>query len=137
MGHQFVLMVTDYFTKWIEVVPLRRMTHHEVIDFVLEHIVYRFGIPQTLMMGQGLSFMVRQFKEFASSLEIKLLNSSPYYAQANGQAEASNKTLIGLIKKKIEEKPMRWHEVLMEALWVYQESKHGAIKMTLFELVYG
>jgi hypothetical protein len=45
--------------------------------------------------------------------------------------------LIGLIKKKIEEKPKRWHEVLMEALWAYRVSKHGAIKTSPFELVYG
>jgi hypothetical protein len=85
-GHQFVLMATDYFTKWVEAVPLRRVTHHKVIDFVWEHIVYQFGIPQTLMMDQGPSFMARQFREFTSSLGVKLLNSSPYYAQANGQA---------------------------------------------------
>jgi hypothetical protein len=65
------------------------------------------------------------------------LNSSPYYAQANGQAEASNKTLIGIIKKRIEEKPRHCHEVLLEALWAYRVSKHGAIKVSLFELVYG
>jgi hypothetical protein len=81
--------------------------------------------------------MAKQFKEFAGSLGIKLLNSSPYYAQANGQVEASNKILIGLIKKKIEEKPRRWHEVLSEALWTYRVSTHGAIKVTPFELVYG
>jgi hypothetical protein len=44
-GHRIVLVATDYFTKWIEAVPLRHMTHREVISFVLEHIVYRFGIP--------------------------------------------------------------------------------------------
>jgi hypothetical protein len=81
--------------------------------------------------------MSRQFKDFAGSLRIKLLNSSPYYAQANGQDEASNKILIGLIKKKIEEKPRRWHEVLNQALWAYRVANHGAIKVTLFELVYG
>jgi hypothetical protein len=42
-----------------------------------------------------------------ASLKIKLLNFSPYYVLSNGQAEASNKTIVGLIKKKIEEKP-RW-----------------------------
>jgi hypothetical protein len=47
----------------------------------------------------------------SSLFNIKLLSSSPYYAQANGQAESSNKTLIKLIKKKIEENPKRWHEV--------------------------
>jgi transposase InsO family protein len=136
-GHRFVLLDMDYFTKWIEVVPLRNMTHREVIDFVMEHIIYQFGIPQTLTIDQEASFMSWQFKDFASSFRIKLLNSPPYYAQANGQAEASNKILIGLIKKKIEEKPRRWHEVLNEALWAYRVAKHGAIRVTPFELVYG
>jgi hypothetical protein len=66
-----------------------------------------------------------------------LLNSSPYYAQANGQAESSNKTLVKLIKKKIEDNPRRWHEVLSEALWAHRISRHGATKVTPFELVYG
>jgi hypothetical protein len=47
-GHLFILVATDYFTKWTEVVPLRNMTHQEVISFVQEHIIYRFGVPQTL-----------------------------------------------------------------------------------------
>ena len=42
-----------------------------------------------------------------------------------------------LIKKKIEENPKRWHEVLSEALWAHRISRHGATKVTPFELVYG
>jgi hypothetical protein len=136
-GHHFVLVATDYFTKWVEVMPLRNMRHWELMSFMMEHIVYRFGIPQTLMIDQGVAFMSHQFKEFVVSLRIKLLNLSPYYAQANGQAEASNKTLIRLIKKKIEEKPRRWHEVLYPALWAYRISQHGATKLMTFELLYG
>jgi hypothetical protein len=115
-GHHFVLVDTYYFMKWTEVVPLKNMTHKEVIEFITEHIIHRFGIPQTLTMDQGTSFTSGQVGEFADSYKIKLLNSSPYYAQANGRAESSNKTLIKLIKKKIEENPRRWHEVLSEAL---------------------
>jgi hypothetical protein len=131
-GHRFVLVATNNFTKWVEAVPLKKMTYREVINFMLEHIMYRFCIPQTLTMNQGPSFMSQHFREFVASLKIKLLNSSP---QANGQAEASNKTLIELIKKKIEEKPKRWQEVLAKALWAYRVSKHGAIKASPFELV--
>jgi hypothetical protein len=65
------------------------------------------------------------------------LNSSPYYAQANGQAESSNKVLIKLIKKEIEDIRRRWHEVLSEALWAHLTSRHGATKITPFKLVYG
>jgi hypothetical protein len=79
-GHRFVLMATIYFTKWVEAVPLRNMMHREVIWFVMEHIVYWFGITQTLTTDQGPAFMSQPFKEFAASLGIKLLNSSPYYA---------------------------------------------------------
>jgi hypothetical protein len=113
------------------------MTHRELIAFILEHVVHRVGIPQTLTTNQGLAFMSQQFKEFVGSLRIKLLNSSPYYAQANGQAESSNKTLIKSIKKKIEERPRKWYEVLSEALWAHRTSKHSATKVTPFELVYG
>jgi hypothetical protein len=103
--HRFVLVATNYFTKWTEVVPLKNMMHKEVIHFILEHIIHRFGIPQTLILDQGSSFMSHQVCEFAKSLKIKLLSSLLYYAQVNGQAESSNKTIIKLIKKKIEENP--------------------------------
>jgi hypothetical protein len=101
-GHRFMLVATDYFTKWTEAVPLKNMTHREVIEFITEHIIHRFGIPQTLTTDQGTSFVSKEVREFAESYKIKLLNSSPYYAQANGQAKSSNKNLIKLIKKKIE-----------------------------------
>lgn len=68
---------------------------------------------------------------------MKLYNSSPYYAQANGQAEASNKIMIKLIKKKIDEKPRKWHSTLSEALWAYRMACHGSTKTSPYELVYG
>jgi hypothetical protein len=80
--------------------------------------------------------VAKEVRDFVKSYGIRLLNSSPYYAQANGQAESSNKTLVKLIKKKIEDSPKRWHEVLSEALWAHRISRHGATKVTPFELVY-
>ena len=68
--------------------------------------------------------------------ELKL-NSSPYYAQANGQAKASNKGIIKLIKRKIEENPRRWHTLLNEALWSYRMACHVSTKVSPYQLVYG
>jgi hypothetical protein len=69
-----------------------------------------------------------------SLLRSNSLFFSPYYAQANGQSESSNKNLI---KKKNDENPKRWHKVLSEALWAHHISKHSATKVTPFEFVYG
>jgi hypothetical protein len=113
------------------------MTYREVIEFITEHIIHRFGIPQTLTTDQGTSFMSKEVCEFAELYRIKLLNSSPYYAQANGQAESTNRTLINLIKKKISDNPKHWHRILSEALWAHRISKHSATKVSPFELVYG
>ena len=77
-------MVTiDYITKWVEAIPLKTVTSKNMVDFVKEHIVYRFGIPQTITTNQGTMFTSKEFRDFATSMGIKLLNSSPYYAQAN------------------------------------------------------
>jgi hypothetical protein len=136
-GHRFVLVATDYFTKWTEVVALKNMTHKKVIEFITEHIIHRFGIPQTLTTDQGTSFMSKEVCEFAELYRIKLLNSSSYYAHANGHAESSNRTLVNLIKKKIFDNPKHWHKILSEALWAHIISKHSATKVSPFELVYG
>ena len=78
------MVATDYFTKWVEAIPLKTVTSKNMIDFVKEHIVYRFRIPQTITPDQGTMFTSEEFRDFAASMGIKLLNSSPYYAQANG-----------------------------------------------------
>ena len=82
-------------------------------------------------------FTSEEFRDFAASIRIKLLNSSPYYAQANGQAEASNQIMIKLIKKKIKEQPRKWYLTLNATLWAYRMAYHGSIKASPYELVYG
>ena len=74
------MVATDYFTKWVEAIPLKTVTSKNMVDFVKEHIVYRFGIPQTITTDQGTMFISEELKDFAASMGIKLLNSSPYYA---------------------------------------------------------
>jgi hypothetical protein len=130
-----VLVATDYFTKWTEVVALKKMTQKEVTRFIIEHIINRFSISQNLTVDQGTSFMSKEVRECAKLYKIKLLNSFPYYAQANGQTESSNRTLISLIKKKISDHPR--HTFLSEALRAHRLSKHRATEVSPFELVFG
>jgi hypothetical protein len=87
-GHQFILAITDYFTKWVEAVPMKSVTSKDVIQFVKEHVIHRFGIPQTIKTDGGLVFISEEFKKFTADMGIKLIRSSPYYAQANGQSRS-------------------------------------------------
>jgi transposase InsO family protein len=83
-GHQFILAITDYFTKWVEAIPMKSVASRDVIKFIKEHVIHRFGIPQTITTDGGLVFISEEFKKFAVDMGIKRIRSSPYHAQANG-----------------------------------------------------
>lgn len=101
-SQRYILMGIDYFTKWIEVIPLTNIDQETMIKFIQKHITYRFGILETFTTDQGSFFTGRKVQEFAKEMGFKLLTSTPYYAQANGQVEATNKVVIGIIKKHVE-----------------------------------
>ncbi|XP_058185781.1 uncharacterized protein LOC131303007 [Rhododendron vialii] len=98
-NHTYILVATDYFTKWAEAVPLKS------VDQQKQNII--------------------------------ISNSTPYYAQGNGQAESTNRTLVNIIEKMVEDNPRAWHELLSEALWTYRTSKKEATNITPYMLVYG
>jgi transposase InsO family protein len=106
-GHQYILAIMDYFTKWVEAIPMKTVSSKDVINFIKEHVIDRFGIPQTITTDGGSVFISEEFRKFVADVGIKLIRSSPYDFQANGQAEASNQSLIKLIKRKIDEHPRR------------------------------
>jgi len=75
--------------------------------------------------------------QFVNQIGFKLLTSTPYYAQVNGQVEAANKGIITLIKKKVKENPKSWHKILNQALWAYQNSPKESTNTTPFRLTFG
>ncbi|XP_050875686.1 uncharacterized protein LOC127079331 [Lathyrus oleraceus] len=105
-----------YFTKWIEVIPLPNVNQEDVIDFIQKYIIYRFGIRETVTTDQGSIFTSRKMQEFAKEMGFKLLALTPYYAQANGQVEATNKVIIVEIHLQ-STRTQRHHEIPTESYW--------------------
>ncbi|XP_015970288.1 uncharacterized protein LOC107493750 [Arachis duranensis] len=66
-----------------------------------------------------------------------MVTSTPYYAQSNGQVEATNKIFNNLIKKHVGRKPRSWHKTLIQVLWAYQNFSRGSTNTSLYKLVYG
>ncbi|XP_072094094.1 uncharacterized protein [Arachis hypogaea] len=75
--HKFILVAIDYFTKWVEVIPLVEVSQNEIIDFIEKNIIHRFGIPQTLSTDQGTMFTGQRIKNFAASRNINMITSTP------------------------------------------------------------
>ena len=95
---KFLVVVIDYFTKWVEAKPLIVITKTKIQHFVWKNLVCQFGIPRIIISDNGRQFDNKKFKDFYRELGIKNYYSSPSHPQANGQTEVTNRTLLKLIK---------------------------------------
>ena len=114
---KFLLVATDYFSKWVEAEVYASIKDKDITKFVWKNIVCRFEIPQTIIVDNGPQFNSATFRMFYEELRIKNLYSTPRYPQSNGQMEATNKTLLSLLKKRLEKVKGKWIEELPNILW--------------------
>ncbi|RVW82262.1 Retrovirus-related Pol polyprotein from transposon 17.6 [Vitis vinifera] len=134
---KFLLVATDYFSKWVEAEAYASIKDKDVTKFVWKNIVCRFGIPQIIIADNGPQFDSIAFRNFCSELNIRNSYSTPRYPQSNGQAEATNKTLINALKKRLEQAKGKWVEELPGVLWAYRTTPGRPTGNTPFALTYG
>jgi hypothetical protein len=134
--HQWILTAIDYFTKWIEAIPTRSYSHKVIIRF-LEDIMSRFGCPSKIVIENVASFKSKPLIKFCEKYGISLVHSTPYYPQGNGLAESSNKILINIIKKLLEDNNKAWDSKMKFALCVDRVTTKQSLGISPFQLVYG
>lgn len=97
----------------------------------------RFGVPHNIITDNAATFKSKKMVEFCNKYNITLGHSTTYYPQGNELGESSNKSLVNIIKKMLEENKKNWHRKLVNALWVDRVSSKKSIGMSPFELLYG
>ena len=101
----------------MEVIPARRATDTVVIEFLEDNILSRFSCPQKIVTDNTQAFKSMAMINFFQKYNIVLDHSMAYYPQGNGLAESSNKSLINVIKKVLDNNKKSWHVHLKYALW--------------------
>lgn len=136
LGHKWILAATDYFSKWSEAIPLREATANAVANFIKQNINHRFGVPERIVSDNGKQFIGKPVQKLCEEFKMRHHKSSSYYPQANGQAEAFNKTLTKLLRKIVSKNRKDWHDKLGDALWAYRTTIRTATGATPYALVY-
>ena len=134
--HKYILTETDYFTKWVEAIPLKVVNTQSITYFIDQFIITRFGLPPALIFDNASYFSGNSMIEFALKIGFKLNYSANYYPQGNGLAESKNKNLIRIIKRTIEQNHKNWHKALLFALWADRITQKASIGTSPFVLVY-
>ena len=134
---RFLLVAIDYFTKWVEAEALATFTEAKIRSFVWKNIIYRFKIPRTIISDNGRQLDNQAFTDFCLDLGIKNQFSSPRHSQANEQAEVTNRTLLKIIKAKLDDAKGAWPEELPNVFWAYKTTTRTPMGETPFRLTDG
>ncbi|VDH89711.1 Hypothetical predicted protein [Mytilus galloprovincialis] len=136
-NNKYALIVTDYFTKWVEGFPMPDMETTTIVDNLVNHFFCRFGIPCQMHSDQGRQFESGLFKELCAKLKIDKTRTTSFRPQSNGLVERYNRTLENTISKYISKNQRDWDEQLPWALMAYNSSEHETTKFSPSMLMLG
>eukprot|EP00731_Ephydatia_muelleri_P024551 Em0016g822a len=85
-GNKYILVLGDYFTKWVESFPIPNMEAKTIANMFVGHFVSRFGAPDVLHTDQGRNFESALFKEVCLLLGVHKTRTTPYHPQSDGIA---------------------------------------------------
>eukprot|EP00253_Pinus_taeda_P033749 PITA_33749 len=111
----YIIVCTDYLTKWAEAKAIKAATEEKVAEFLRENIFYKFGYPRELVTDQGSQFTSNLIEDLLAHHKIKHRTSTLYHPQANGQVEVTNRALEGILTKVVSSSRKDWADRLVEA----------------------
>jgi hypothetical protein len=135
-----MLVAVDKFTKWVEAALVTTQDSTTSINFI-KSIIFRFGVPHSIITDNGTNFMSKEFKNYCESMGIKLKFASVVHPKTNGQVKKANGLICNGIKKRLlaplEKAKHAWVDELPSVLWSLRTTPNAATQETPFFLVHG
>ena len=136
-GNRYILVVSDYFTKWTEAFPMPNMESKTVAKIIVEQVVARFGTPRIIHSDQGRQFESELFGEMCSLLHIERTRTTPYHPQSDGMVERFNRTLTAMLSAYVQENQRDWDAQIPYVMMAYRSAVHKSTGLTPNMLMLG
>ena len=135
-GNRYALVVTDCFTKYVEIYPMPNQEAATVSKVLVCEFFTRFGVPEYLHSDQGTQFESALFAEVCTLLGITKTRTTPFRPQSDGQSERNIKTLTKMIAMATEDQK-DWDDCLSFISMAYRATPHESIGLTPNYLMFG
>lgn len=136
-GNKWIVVVTDYLTRYAETKALPRGTASEVASFFLHEVVLRHGAPSVVITDRGAAFTSQLMQDTLRLSHTSHRKTTAYHPQTNGLTERLNKTIADMISMYVEVQHKAWDEVLPYITFAYNTAVQETTRFTRFRLVYG
>jgi len=133
-----ILVIVDRFTKYAHFLPLKHpFTAGQVANLLLDSVIKLHGVPKTMVSDRDRVFLSAVWQGLFSQLGTKLLYSTAYHPQTDGQTERVNQCLEMYLRCSVHHSPKTWKAWLPVAELWYNSSFHSSLGCSPFKALYG
>ena len=118
---RFLLVIVDYFTRWVEVFPVRTTTSVDIAQILINEVCTRFGMPTFLLSDNDPQFVSNLFQSFCETLGIKQKFTANYHPQTN-MTERVNRTLKAIMAIFAQSRPKSWDKEIQKVAFALRTS---------------
>ena len=136
-GHRYVIVFTDYLTKWAECFAMKTVEAEAVAKIYVEEVVCRHSAARELLSDRGKNFLAKIVKEVCEFVNTVKINTTSYRPQCNGLTERFNATLTTIISMYVNQHHTDWDTYIPYALFAYRTAIQETTKESPFYLLYG
>ena len=134
-GSKYILAITDYFTKWLELVPLPDKSARSVAR-ALHRFACRYGVMRRLHSDRGTEFTAAVSRHLCELLGATQTFTSGGAPWSNAQVERGNRTIRSMLCALVEEHGLEWDECLCYAMQAYNGTEHASTGYTPYLLMH-
>lgn len=136
-GNRYILVVSDYFTKWTEAFAMPNMEAKTVAKIMVEEVFVRLGTPRIIHSDQGRQFESELFREVCRLFHIQKTRTTAYHPQSDGMVERFNRTLTSMLSAFVQENQTDWDEHIPYVMMAYRSAEHKSTQFTPNMLMLG
>ena len=123
-GNKYILVVSDYYTKWTQAIALPNQLAQTVADKLMIEFFSVFGMPKVLHSDQGRNFESHLFRQLCELLGIEKTRTTPFRPQSDGLVERYNRTIQAMLKSFVNENRNDWDQHLPYLCMAYRSTPH-------------
>ena len=136
-GNKFILVITEYLTRWAETAAIPDAKAMTIASKLLDKIIFPHGCPLQILSDRGPQFNSELLRLVSTQLGIQQLFTSPYHPQTNGLTERLNRTLKQQISAYIDPLHSTWDRILPFVTHAYNTTVQASTRISPFRALYG
>ena len=130
-SNKYILVMSDSFTKWIELTPLPNKSSEDVTKAIYENWICRNSPMDILVTDNGKEFKNQTMEELCKNHGIKHRYTSPYHPQTNAQCERQNRTILAYLKTFVDDSTLNWESKLPPCQYSFNSQVHQSTTLPI------